>query len=333
MTRRIYEPSIWGQAAKNSFGVKSLKQRPEAFRWWMPDCDDTVSGITCTGEEPLLTAAFSQPADPLEKFAFRLNSDGLIQTKGVLDASGAASGDIAWTMPGVNPGEVDFIPPTGNNDSFNMRVTTTGDDTGITPAVGLIDKVTGDVTISWASASPVQVFRAGRFSTNLAVGSGGSQITVAFDTWDYCNTSVFCPLDEGLASDPTPGVDKVPRIRLGDCGTGYADTVPGTYDIYFAASCISGTFDGDIELALHDGDDTWAIPDAYYHSLRSGFGTAYLSAMWSKVYPIWDYLGGGETSVAELSFTIAQINAGGTSKNFRPCWLEIHFNPHVSVCA
>ena len=183
-----------------------------------------------------------------------------------------------------------------------------------------------------AGGGEVQIFRATRSFdvSSVTVGSGGSQVTVDFNIWNWCDDTVFCPLDTGLNPDPTPGIDQVRRVRLGDCGTGYLDTVPGTYDVYFGAVPTS-TFDGNVEIAMHDGDDTYAYADAYYHSLRSGFGSAFISAMWSKVYPIWDFEG-SEGSVAELSFTIAQINAGGTNKTFRPCWLEIHFNPNVNVC-
>ena len=182
------------------------------------------------------------------------------------------------------------------------------------------------------ASSPVQIFRATRGfdASAVSVGSGGSQVTVDFDIWNWCDDSVFCPLDTGLNPDPTPGVDSVRRVRLSDCGTAYLDTVPGTYDIYFAVVPV-GTFDGDVELTLHDGDDTYGFGDSYYHSLRSGFGSSFISAMWSKVYPIWDFQG-DEGSVAELSFTIAQINSGGTTRTFTPCWLEIHFNPNVNVC-
>lgn len=150
MSKSIYEPSDTRQIAKNRFGVKDLRQKPLAFRWWEPECDDLgVNG--CTGLEPELLNGFAQPSDVsnLEKFAFRLHADGSLEFRGHLDAQAASSGDVAFILPG-DPGEVDFRVLANDQNVYTVIRTAPGSGTAsFTLAMWEINATTGEVTIYW----------------------------------------------------------------------------------------------------------------------------------------------------------------------------------------
>lgn len=171
------------------------------MRWWTPDCTPGSGG--CDGEEPTLGGGnFVQPTGDLQVFAFRLNDDGLIQTRGILDASGAASGEVAWTMPGVVAGETDFIPPTTGNDTFSLRVTTDGTEAGIVNATAYIDKVTGDVTIRWVSGAGTPWILLDAGGQTLPGDNGFDPLL--FDTLFWDPTLVTLN-----PADPTDGSDNI----------------------------------------------------------------------------------------------------------------------------
>lgn len=184
MSRNIYEPTPERRISQNRGQIKNTHQKPEAFRWIEPDCIDSGDTI-CTGTEPILINSFAQPTvlSDLERFAFRLNADGKIQTKGFLDVSGAASGTVAWVMSGIAAGEEDYIPPTSNNDGFTLRVTTTGGMGGVTNATAHIDRATGDVTLTWVGSVPwARISR--RFAdSNQTIATGS--FTEVDTTTDY----------------------------------------------------------------------------------------------------------------------------------------------------
>lgn len=152
--RNIGQDNDAKQISRNRWGIKDTRQKPLAFRWWEPDCtpvadDDPDSGAVstgCTGDEPGLENGWAQPDPPLEKFAFRKHADGSLEFKGHLDAAGASSGSIAFHLPGVNAGEVNFLP--SNDQFFHTTIT---DDSGLTFTLALvrINKTTGAVTITW----------------------------------------------------------------------------------------------------------------------------------------------------------------------------------------
>lgn len=148
MTRSLYEPTLWRATAKNRFGVKTLKQKPLAMRWWEPECTPGGGG-GCSGDEPPLLNSWAQPSPPLEKFAFRLHADGSLEFKGHLDASAASSGTVAVTLPGAIPGEIDFLPP---NDQYFVSVITPDDGATFQTALVFIESTTGDVTITWPAS-------------------------------------------------------------------------------------------------------------------------------------------------------------------------------------
>lgn len=144
MTASITESNLYRAQAANRHLTVDTRQKPHAFRWWEPDC---AVGDGCTGDEPSLQNSFAQPSAPLEPFAFRLHADGSLEFKGHLDTSGGAvSGTVAFTLPGANPGEVDFLPA---NDQYWHTTITTDDGTLFTLALVFIDATTGDVTITW----------------------------------------------------------------------------------------------------------------------------------------------------------------------------------------
>lgn len=152
--RNLSQDNPYKQIARNKQWTKDTRQKPLAFRWWQPGCvpdtdDDPDSGAAangCTGQEPGLENGWAQPDPPLEPFAFRKHADGSLEFKGHLDAAGAASGSIALHLPGVNAGEVNFLPT--NDQFFHTTIT---DDSGLTFTLALvrINKSTGAVTISW----------------------------------------------------------------------------------------------------------------------------------------------------------------------------------------
>jgi len=148
LTKSIYEPTIYRDVAANRWGVQDLRQKPLAMAWWTPDCDPgdpDQAAASCTGLEPPLVNNFAQPDPQLEFFAFRIHADGSLEFKGHLDISAASSGDVAFTLPGINPGEVDFIPP---NDQYFFTIVTDGGSL-FQAAMVFIDSTSGDVTITW----------------------------------------------------------------------------------------------------------------------------------------------------------------------------------------
>jgi hypothetical protein len=152
---------------------------------------------------------------------------------------------------------------------------------------------------------------------------------VDWDYWNFCDETVFVPLDTSLNPDPTPGVDQVRRVQL---GADVDSTVPGKYDIFFGTiPDVPGGVVTSVELAMHDGDDTWGFPDAACHSVYGGFGSSFLVLQLDRIYPILDPFG-GTNDVPQISFTVAQFNAGATSVDFSISWMEIHFNPNVTIC-
>lgn len=152
MSRNISHPDPQKRIQQNTTRIKQTRQKPEAFDWWTPNCDETVSTqaeLGCSGLEPSLQNSFAQPAAPLELWAFRLKIDGDLQFKGVLDASAASSGTIAVTLPGINAGEVDFVPE--KDTSYPTWVTLDGSE--IIAASARVDSTTGDLTITWATGT------------------------------------------------------------------------------------------------------------------------------------------------------------------------------------
>lgn len=150
MSRNIYEPTTERQVAANSSRITRVRQRPGAFRWWTPDCDTGSGDDLCTGEEPVLENSWAQPSAPLERFSFRLHTDGSLEFKGHLDSSGGAvSGSVAVTLPGANSGEVDFRPA---NDQYFHTTITVDDGASFTLALVFVDATTGEVTITWPAS-------------------------------------------------------------------------------------------------------------------------------------------------------------------------------------
>ena len=97
----------------------------------------------------------------------------------------------------------------------------------------------------------------------------------------------------------------------------------GRYEFFFGAIAdVSAA--GPIELAMHDGDDTWGFPDVVYHSAHPSFGGGFYVLSLSRVYPIFDPFG-GSNDTPEVSFTVAQVT--GANVTFNPCWIEIQYEP------
>lgn len=159
----------------------------------------------------------------------------------------------------------------------------------------------------------IQIFRAANNQTTTVPGT--SRITVDFEEWQVSAPAsvpvAFTPLDTALvAADPG---DVVRRVQL---------ELEGRYTFLFGAvrgSAISGT----LEIAMHDGDDTWGFPDCVYHGDEDGgLGIGFATLSLSRIYPIYDPFG-GVNDIPQISITLAQN--GGSSEAFGPCTLEIHY--------
>lgn len=148
MSKALSDPTPERKITHNRFFIKDTRQKPLAFAWWEPDC---TPGDGCTAAQAavVLQNDFSQPSvgSGLELFAFRLHADGSLEFKGHLDTSlGAVSGTVAFTLPGANTGEVDFLLP---KDQYWHTTITTDDGATFFLALVFIEAATGDVTITW----------------------------------------------------------------------------------------------------------------------------------------------------------------------------------------
>lgn len=153
MSRNIFHPTTDRNVAQNRTSIKHSNQKPLAFRWWTPDCSTTYTDPDdqaefCFTGIPTLVNGWAQPAsvDNIQFFAFRLHVDGSLEFRGHLDSSGASSGTIAFTLPGANAGEVDFLEDL-DGDQFFLTVIYDG----VTPETAMIyiEAATGDVTITF----------------------------------------------------------------------------------------------------------------------------------------------------------------------------------------
>jgi|SoiMethySBSTD1v2_1073268.scaffolds.fasta_scaffold666037_2 hypothetical protein len=159
---------------------------------------------------------------------------------------------------------------------------------------------------------PVPAWFRGVCDVNVVRTSGGSQTTVDWPEWDCSDIEVFTPLDASLAT-ADPG-ETVRRVQL---------NAAGWYSIYFGA-LPTATASGPIELAMHDGDDTWGFPDQVIHSSHTSFADGFLTFQLNRIYPIFDPFG-GTNDTPQISFTVAQVT--GASVTFNPLWMEIHYLP------
>lgn len=154
-------------------------------------------------------------------------------------------------------------------------------------------------------------FRAAR-DTTVTRNSGGSQTIIDWLYWESSDTTVFTPLDATLV-EADPG-ETVRRVQLNE---------PGWYSIHFGAVADVNA-NGSVELAMHDGDDTWGFPDSVNHAVQTAYGSSFLAFHISRIYPIFDPFG-GTNDTPQLSFTVAQMT--GVAMDFNPLIMEIHYLP------
>lgn len=159
MTDNIHEPTTQRAIAGVRYTTKDTRQRPLASQWvgvlnangdgdpeCPPDPDDDTNIFLEFEWTPCLQNGYLQVESPLELFAFRQHYDGSLEFKGHLDVSNASTGDVAFTLPGVNGGEPDY---TLNNDQyFHTAITDDGGTTFIFALV-FIESSTGDVSLIW----------------------------------------------------------------------------------------------------------------------------------------------------------------------------------------
>jgi hypothetical protein len=148
VTRPLVEQSIEKVLGQHNFGLQRQEFMPGAFRWRTPNIDDPPPD----GPTPELENGWAQVDPPLERFAYRLHSDGSLEFKGHLDAAGASSGTVALTLP--TPVDDEDMEPSYRlpNDQFFHTVITP--DSGATFQIALvfIESTTGEVTITWPAS-------------------------------------------------------------------------------------------------------------------------------------------------------------------------------------
>jgi hypothetical protein len=146
VTRPVSPRSEAKEIGHNAWGLQRQEFTPLAFRWRTPDIDD----IDVT---PPLENGWAQVDPPLERFSYRLHTDGSLEFKGHLDAAGASSGTVAFTLPDETY-DLDLLAPSYRlpNDQFWHTVIT--DDSGSTFQIALvfIESTTGEVTITWPAS-------------------------------------------------------------------------------------------------------------------------------------------------------------------------------------
>jgi len=263
MTVPLGEPNEYKEIWHNQFQTKDVRQKPEAFRWWEIDCAND-----CSGDEPSFLNSFTQATGNLEVFSFRLNTDGLIQTKGFIDVSSATSGTVAWIMPGLVLGEVDLIPPGTGSDSFSLRITTTGDETGITNATAYVDNTTGEVTVRWSSAVGIPwAFVENGFTT---VPDGESAWPVNYTIAAKNHDPADAYFDWSTTDVGDTGNDRL-RLRilqsgiyLIDCVVSWDDTGLdgiGTVRLGITLDGVLDPLGPDLELPSFQVGSDWNVPD------------------------------------------------------------------------
>ena len=141
MTRPLSEPSVEKEVGINTYGLQRQEFTQLAFVWRTPDIDDVL--VT-----PELENGWAQPDPPLERFAYRLHTDGSLEFKGHLDAAGATSGTVALTLPDelYDPLEVE---PSYRLPKDQFFTTAIYDGATPQPALVYITGATGEVTITW----------------------------------------------------------------------------------------------------------------------------------------------------------------------------------------
>jgi hypothetical protein len=146
MTRNAWsEPSPEKELGRQGWELQRQQFTPLAFRWREPDNDPDAAP---------LQNSWAQPSAPLEPFAYRLHTDGSLETKGHLDASGGAvSGTAALTLPAASGAEPSYrLGDYGHGDQFWHTVITTDDGSAFALALVFIDAITGVVTITWPAS-------------------------------------------------------------------------------------------------------------------------------------------------------------------------------------
>jgi len=140
------EPTPESATRKIEFDVKDNRNQPYATEWLEPDSAEPDQVDT-----PPLENGWAQPSpgagptgNDLEKFAFRLHSDGSLEFMGHLDSAGASTDTVAVTLPGANAGEPNYL---FGDDQFWDTVIYDGSDAQ--NALVYVDKTTGEVTITF----------------------------------------------------------------------------------------------------------------------------------------------------------------------------------------
>lgn len=166
MSRPLFEQTQQRQIAANRYLTKDTRQRPFASGWVYPlnagDCglpefdpyplgDGSEYGYVETWT-PCLVNNFEQvdpdAAENLEVFGFRMHHDGSLEFKGHLNIENANSGDVAFTLPGMNNLEPDYVELLQRDQYFESVVFNTGT-VEFTIALLWVSELNGEVVITW----------------------------------------------------------------------------------------------------------------------------------------------------------------------------------------
>jgi hypothetical protein len=142
MSRPLFEPNEYTALAGHSWALTDISKRSLAGAWVEP---------TTGSPDPLWVPVYQNGWDtataPLETFAFRRHKDGSLEFKGHLDATGATSGTIAFTLPGLGVGEPNYWDENMGDQYFHTTITPDGATFSL--ALVFIDSTTLDVTVTW----------------------------------------------------------------------------------------------------------------------------------------------------------------------------------------
>lgn len=299
MSKNLHEPSTPRAVAANRYTGKLTQQKPYAYDWVTPvnAADCPADPYSLTDPQPIWTPCYVngwERPTTLEPLAVRMNSDGLLQWQGYVNAKNSTT-SVAFVMPGTLTDEPDMVPSSDlpiHPGNFSYPVWVTTDDGGIIlPGRARVDTDNGEVSITWGPS----VFRAEQWNDVLATDAGGGMDQCIFDIWDNGNPAVF--------TENLDGGGKLETVTA----------IAGLYTITFNWNWVD-TFDASHAGGFLDGTGVWPIDAAEFTRKLSGGtgdGVSYVMSA-TRYFPTLDFNEGhGIVDDPTFSFFIGQ-NTGGS---------------------
>lgn len=170
-----------------------------------------------------------------------------------------------------------------------------------------------------AGSSSVSFFRALHYDD--AVGDDitvnvGTATDVDWNYWENGDTSAFTP-KTGVGGTPVLGTDLTHTVEL---------NLNGRYIISWGVF-FNTTFDGNVQMLIHDGDPIFGRPDTAIHGPATYGGnsfstTGYYTQTISRIYTLLDPFSSGPWTPA-IQTDVAQNSSA--SKTVTEAWLEIQY--------